>query len=94
MNKDTAKDFLPLVQALADGKTIQIFHPSRHVWGCAKNPHFTYGLDHYRIKPEPREWKACVSTSRHEEPGLLFHYDEGDEDDPKYEVIRVLEILD
>ncbi len=59
MNIHTAKQFLPLVQALADGKTIQ---------GCVDSVSgnwvdfetgsevdFTDPPDHYRIKPEPFE---------------------------------------
>ena len=44
---------------------------------------------------EPREWKAVVVTG---DPvladGSLANYAEGDEEDPKYEIIRVREIID
>ena len=60
MNKQTAKAFLPLIQALADGKTIQVFHPSRRVYEDAENPDFSYPASEYRIKPEPREWECLI----------------------------------
>ncbi len=58
MNKNNAKDYLPFVQAMAEGKTIQ---------GCIDTKKYSwsdYGEDecltfdapvyYYRIKPEPR----------------------------------------
>ncbi len=55
MNKDNAKDYLPLVQALAEGKTIQL--KAFGQWIDLENPDFVYSLKHYRIKPEPKkEW--------------------------------------
>lgn len=67
MNKDNAKDYLPLVQALADGKTIQ-FMPQgedistqnfpRDKWTDLPEPrgvNFFSPANRYRIKPEPRE---------------------------------------
>lgn len=61
MNAQNAKDFLPLVQALADGKTIQMIygdgtwrdHPHLDLSGCPKD---------YRIKPEPRRWWLCFGN--------------------------------
>ncbi len=71
MNIHTAKQFLPLVQALADGKTIQ---------GCVDSVSgnwvdfetgsevdFTDPPDHYRIKPEPFECWVTLSDE-----GLIF----------------------
>ena len=56
MNKDNAKDYLPLVQALADGKTIQysasLISPA---WADREKPNFYSEPEYYRIKPEPRE---------------------------------------
>lgn len=58
MNKDNAKEFLPLVQALADGKTIQI--RSIDKWCELDDFTFNRPIDRYRIKPEPREFFACI----------------------------------
>jgi hypothetical protein len=57
MTKETAKDYLPLVQALADGKTIQI-QPTPNgngPWKDLFDPEFSESHTCYRIKPEPRE---------------------------------------
>ena len=51
MNKDNAKHYLPLVQALADGKTIQLFHRSG-VYNDVCSPDFSALPSDYRIKPE------------------------------------------
>jgi len=56
MNKDNAHKFLPLVQALADGKTIQFEHIDGH-WEDGVNLEFGFDAKSYRIKPEPRTWK-------------------------------------
>ena len=52
MNKDNAKNYLPLVQALADGKTIQ-FLTSYGIYVDVRNPDFVAPPSDYRIKPEP-----------------------------------------
>lgn len=55
MTKETAKDYLPLVQALAQGKTIQ--WQSIEGWIDAPGPiAFDADPSCYRIKPEPRRW--------------------------------------
>jgi len=56
MNKDNAKDYLPLVQALSDGKVIQARMFSCDSWKDCARPDFTMDPSSYRIKPEPREW--------------------------------------
>lgn len=54
MNKDNAKDYLPLVQALADGKVIQI--NTVDGWeDLTAEISLCFAPDQYRIKPEPRE---------------------------------------
>lgn len=59
MNKYNAKDYLPLVQALADGKTIQAKYPvsmDSFDWrDCKGDIPFHGHASNYRIKPEPRE---------------------------------------
>lgn len=57
MNKDNAKDYLPLVQALADGKAIQLAATTGE-WRDHLEPDFSLLPQEYRIKPEPREiWR-------------------------------------
>lgn len=53
MNRETAKDYLPLVQALADGKVIQC--DEGFGFEDLENPIFNLRASSYRIKPEPRE---------------------------------------
>lgn len=55
MNKDNARDYLPLVQALAEGKVIQSRMFSCDPWKDCARPDFTMDPSNYRIKPEPRE---------------------------------------
>lgn len=60
MNKDNAKDYLPLIQALAEGKTIQCRNEhDANTWYDFHTINFTYSPSFYRIKPEPklRPWK-------------------------------------
>lgn len=52
MTKENARDFLPLVQALAEGKTIQHYGECRHTWEDCDNPHFDDDVNTYRIKPK------------------------------------------
>ena len=65
MNKDNAAQYLPLVQAVADGKVIQ--HNPRVMvnaeWIDLHNPSFTEPPENYRIKPEPREWWLVRSSA-------------------------------
>lgn len=53
MNASNAKDYLPLVQALADGKVIQ--GNCGGEWKDDDYPSFSSPPSYYRIKPEPSE---------------------------------------
>ncbi len=54
MNKDNAKDYLPLVQALADGRVIQRMGGFGK-WIDCEDADFSCDPADYRIKPEPKE---------------------------------------
>lgn len=69
MNKDTAKDYLPLVQALADGKVIQILEVDGAWVDVIPETFFTMPASSYRIKPEPRE----IWVNEYPD-GFGFHY--------------------
>ena len=63
MNASNAKDYLPLVQALAEAKVIQ-WRNSAGNWEDSRELSDLWTPDHYRIKPEPREiwvneWKPA-----------------------------------
>ena len=56
MNKNNAKDYLPLVQALSEGKTIQYHNITFGKWEDFEGTDISFSADasKYRIKPEPR----------------------------------------
>lgn len=58
MTREEAKQLLPIIQAYAEGKTIQLRErsncPNCYV-DLGNNVHFdTYPAEYYRIKPEPK----------------------------------------
>lgn len=64
MNRHNAHLFMPLVAALADGKTIQYRSSPNKDWGDMLNPDiaFSSSIDKYRIKPEPVELHAVYNA--------------------------------
>ena len=52
MTRKEAKEMLPIIQAWADGKIIQVREKGRWVELCIDD--FTRSPDRYRIKPEPK----------------------------------------
>lgn len=78
ITKDNAKLFLPLLQALADGKEVQLNVGSSSAprWQTYSTLDFTACPEHYRIKPEPRriflnvyadqldDWSNCLHGTR------------------------------
>ena len=52
MTREEAKGMLPIMQAYADGKTIQFL--DRGKWYDVYDTDFYQSLDVYRIKPEPK----------------------------------------
>ncbi len=74
MNIHTAKLFLPLVQALADGETIQGRTSPKIDWvdfEVGEEVDFTDPPDHYRIKPEIFECWLVTDEKKHIEVLLL-----------------------
>lgn len=55
MNKDNAKDYLPLVQALAEGRVIQYKGRCSEKFEDVAELDINWPAYEYRIKPEPRE---------------------------------------
>ena len=53
MTREEAKELLPIIQAFADGKTIEIYDEA---WKTMvfKDPLFDCAPSRYRIKPEPK----------------------------------------
>lgn len=56
MNREQAKKLLPIMQAFAEGKTIQIRKHGEEYYYDSTNSNLNFALDHYdyRIKTEPK----------------------------------------
>lgn len=54
MNKETIKDFMPLMQAMLEGKTIQSCYNYDKKWVDVEEIIFEHGISSYRIKTEPK----------------------------------------
>lgn len=54
MTREEAKTMLPIIQAYAEGKEIEIFDKTTKMWKTAMLPHFDCDSNIYRIKPEPK----------------------------------------
>ena len=52
MTREEAKELLPIIQAFAEGKTIQTLNEGK--WCDLYNIDFKKSIDKYRIKPEPK----------------------------------------
>lgn len=84
MDKNNAKDFLPLVQALADGKTIQYRPSPMDSFADVNELRLSSGPERYRIKPDPpKEYHEYFIVERLDKPrnewiplpGLYFSRD-------------------
>ena len=51
MNRKEATELLPIIQAYAEGKEIEIFDKTMKMWKTAMLPHFGCNPKNYRIKP-------------------------------------------
>ena len=54
MTREEAKTMLPIIQAYAEGKEIEIFDKTTKMWRTAMLPHFDCDTKNYRIKPESK----------------------------------------
>ena len=52
MTREEVKKLLPIIQAFAEGKEIEMFFGNE--WVKTTNPAFTFSPENYRIKPEPK----------------------------------------
>ena len=53
MNKQKAKELLPIIKAFSEGKTIEFSRLNLEDWNVCENPEFM-DYNKYRIKPEPK----------------------------------------
>lgn len=54
MTREEAKNMLPIIQAYAEGKEIEIFDKPKRMWVTAILPLFNCDSSYYRIKPESK----------------------------------------
>jgi hypothetical protein len=88
MNAQNAREYMPLVQALADGKTIQC--NDRGEWVDVDSLYTDlYGPDEYRIKPEPRTFNLMI----HKYTGIIEDNDFVSYDENIWEPITVVEVV-
>ena len=96
MNEDNAKDYLPLVQALAEGKVIQSRMFSADPWRDCHHPDFTMEISNYRIKPEPRE-KWFIQYKSGSESGPYEVHDAAEcfaQHDREYKLVCYREVIE
>lgn len=88
MNAQNARQYMPLVQALANGLTIQ-FNDGGD-WVDVDNLNTdSYDPDEYRIKPKPRTFEMWLSPSS----GAMFPFATFPNDQHDMERITVKEVL-
>ena len=97
MTRDEAKQLLPVIQAFAEGKTIEYQAPDG-VWCEASrqrlNVGFDQGAERYRIKPEPKyrpfeNGEECwAEMQKHQPFGWVRKTD--DDGNPWYEHIKTV----
>ena len=97
MNKDNARDYLPLVQALADGKVIQGHMAYSGQWeDMTGNINFDGPASDYRIKPEPRDIFVVVDNDN-DGSHLAYHSEDDaikDVGSRGFEVRRYREVIE
>ena len=92
MTPEQAEKFLPLIQAVADGKTLQSIHGDG--WKDIESPITYQSAERYRIKPEPLEFDVWISAEKDHE-GFPFVCTCSNMDDfPEWRKIRVREITE
>ena len=83
MDREQAKQRVPIIQAFADGEDIQF--DSLDGWVDITGPEFSQPAKRYRIKPKPREFWAL--------PREMIALDDDDCARPGSNWIKVREIL-
>lgn len=95
MNAQNAHKYLPLVQALVDGKTLQ-YRDGFGNWGDTGGiyrPYFEADHTSYRVKPEPRTFDVWINKKTKK----VIVVEDGDSDKDEiffeWERITVREVL-
>ena len=96
MNRERAKELLPIIQAFAEGKDIQArYIEGNAIWGAPIDPSFIDSFE-YRIKPEP---KIIYVNKYTHSMGYSYHKNEEDAHrhvfkDMEYIAKKFQEVLD
>lgn len=61
MNRERAKELLPIIQAFAEGAEVEYLRPSTGEWVPCPSPDW-FHYDQYRIKPKPVEAWGVVDA--------------------------------
>jgi hypothetical protein len=69
---EVAKTFLPLFQALAEGKEIQVYDKHYDRWKAATVLGFSEPVEHYRIKPKTKRVRLFIDAAQN-----ICSYNEG-----------------
>lgn len=94
MNASNAKDYLPLVQALIEGKTVQ-YRLLGEEWSTGGDVDFSLPPDQYRIKPEPREiWVNHYEDGRYSIHLTIKDADDAAPDLVEYKQVRYREVIE
>lgn len=95
MTREKAASLLPIIQAFAEGKTIQYKHPLRG-WMDIEDAQFCHDVTDYRIKPEPREWTLAVAEGHPLHPDGFVAGEVGKKSKlaSDWRLVRVREIID
>ena len=91
MTRQETLEKLPLITAYANGKIIQYRFSPGCIWEDIGHPTWTEPADHYRIKPEPREWTLYKPSAT---DNVSFKINDAHTSFPVGQMIRVREILD
>lgn len=89
MNSENAHQYLPFIEALTNGKTVQYLHMGEWIDGICLT--FDKPPEHYRIKPRPVEYKVW----RNKNTGVMYTViSKSFLDDDVWECITIREIRD
>ena len=89
MNREQAQELLPIIQAFAEGKTVQYLNGSVGKWSDAVTPSF-FTQYQWRIKPEPREFYLIEDLKT----GIFEKINGDNPYNPEtHQVIKVREVL-
>lgn len=94
MNASNAKDYMPLVKALADGKVIQT-KTQTGKWKNLTEVDWLRSVEEYRVRPEPQEFWANRYPDGSLGPALYFTREDAKKcATPKSTQVRYREVIE